>query len=292
MKKNLFFTILLLPLMIIGGHIAYLFYLSSDSEYSEDDFLLKANNKNAVVIVAHDDDAISMSGTIAMLTNAGWNVSELCFYQGWKDKDDIRKRDLTRAAEILKMAPPSYHNIALRTDRSELTKPWMPITNDQFDSVYIRKEAYPLIANFIEKHQPSVIFTLDNIMGGYGHPDHVFISQLVMDYCADRLSDSSFSVQRIYQAVFPTEMNERILGDMEVYQAAKQVYTITYFPEPDFFISITGYEQIKKDALLAFTTEQHALKKIWPYYDSYPATIYFNIFNKEYYRVLDMSGGF
>jgi|GEM_PF-6266710 len=38
------------------------------------------------------------SGTISYLCENGWELRELCFYQGWEDKYFIRKNDLERVA--------------------------------------------------------------------------------------------------------------------------------------------------------------------------------------------------
>lgn len=279
-------------LFFIIGHVSYLYYLSAAAEYPEDQWLVNEVNRKALIIVAHDDDAISMSATIARLCDQGWDVGELCFYQGYKGRDEIRKHDLDRVASILGMVPPQYHDVELRRDREKVQLPWMPVPYDQFDSLYNKVPAQERIERFIETGQPSVILTLDNIMGGYGHPDHVLISQMVKDYCEGRSQDPSFSVQRIYQAVFDPGMNERILKNMDAFQAAKSVYGISGSPAPDVYISVKGQEERKRRALKAYTTEQNALTKIWPFYNYYPAWIYFGLFDKEYYRVLERKTGF
>lgn len=291
MKKVLIVCSVLVAgfLALIIGHLIHLNSLSKADLYPLDTFLQNQTNKSAVIIVAHDDDAISMSGTISYLVDRGWEIRELCFYQGFENKDSIRKRDLMSAANLLGMKAVEYHDIELRKYRDKIQKPWLPIAYNKFDSAYNRTVALDYIQNFIEKSNPSVIFTLDDVMGGYGHPDHVFISQLVREYCAQQQRDSAFSVEQIYQAVFDPEMNERILKDMEAFQLAKKVYAVERSPKPDIFVSIRGHETIKKKALLTYSTEQKSLTAIWPYYNYYPASIYFRIFDKEYYRVLKRS---
>ncbi|MCC6410737.1 MAG: PIG-L family deacetylase [Saprospiraceae bacterium] len=295
MKNNKFAwfiagLVLITTLVLI--HVAYLHHLASADIYAEDTFLSQTTNKNALIIVAHDDDAISMSGTIAYLTKNGWNVRELCFYQGWKDKDAVRKIDLERAAELLGMQGVEHYDIELRKNREKIEKPWLPVPVNQFDSLYNKEIAFGHIQDFINKYQPSVIFSLDDMMGGYGHPDHVVISKLVIEYCREHQRDSNFAVERIYQAVFDPAMNEKILKNMEAFQLAKKVYNYESSPKPDVFISLRGRESIKKKALLTYTTEQNSLTKIWPYYNLYPAAVYFKIFDKEYYRVLERTNDY
>lgn len=288
MKKALLFSSMAISIIIISiiGHLIYLNNLSKADSYPEDTFLLNHANKNALIIVGHDDDAISMSGTVAYLKKNGWEIRELCFYQGYKNTDSIRKKDLMNAAKLLGMNGVEYYDIELRKDRDKIEKPWLPIPYSDFDRAYNKITALNHMEDFIKKYNPSVIFTLDDVIGGYGHPDHVYISKLITYYCTQHQNDSSFSVERIYQAVFDPEMNERILKDMDAFQLAKKVYNVEHSPTPDVYISIQGHEAIKKEAMLAYATEQNSLTKIWPYYNYYPSAIYFKIFDKEYYRVL------
>jgi len=278
--------ILIVAILSLGANIIYLCIISSADTYKKDIFLQRDTNKRALIIVAHDDDAISMSGTISYLCDTGWDVRQLCFYQGWENKDSIRKMDLKSAANLLGMKSIEYYDIELRKGRDKIDKPWLPIPYSDFDSAYNKEIALRYIEDFIDRNKPSVIFTLDDILGGYGHPDHVVISKLIIDYCRQHKNDSAFTVERIYQAVFDPKMNERILKDMEAFKLAKKVYMVVTSPKPDVYLSLKGREVIKKQALLTYTTEQNSLTKIWPYYNFYPANIYFKIFDKEYYRVL------
>ena len=290
MKKKRILTVVLVMIIaiiaMIIGHLYYLNTLSKADPYPLDRFLLSQTNKKALIIVAHDDDAIGMSGTIAFLCKNDWEIRELCFYQGWKNKDSTRKVDLKSVANLLGMAGVEYHDIELRRNRENIKKPWLPIPYADFEKSYNKDTAYYYIDKFIKTYNPSVIFTLDNIMGGYGHPDHVFISKLIIDYCKQHINDTSIHVAAIYQAVFDPAMNERILKDLEAYKLAKKIYNVKSSPKPDVYVSLEGYETIKKKAMLSYTTEQNSLTKIWPFYNYYPGSIYFKIFDKEYYRVL------
>lgn len=281
--------LLVFGLMFIVGliaHISYLYYLASAADYPKDSYLSEATNKNALIIVAHDDDAVSMSGTISALCDAGWNVRELCFYQGRKGRDEQRKKDLEKVADLLGMKGIQFYDIVLRRGLDTIEKPWLPVPKAEFPNLYNKEEALSCITDFISLYQPSVVFSLDDVMGGYGHPDHAFISSLLLNLCREREKDTSFSVQRIYQAVFDPAMNEKILKNMEAFQMAKKVYGIDKSPTPDVYVSLKGKEQTKKNALLSYRTEQNSLTKIWPHYSQYPAKLYFSIFDKEYFRVL------
>jgi N-acetylglucosamine malate deacetylase 2 len=289
--KTIGIIAVILVLCVIG-HIGYLFYLAKAETYPSDAFLDTEANKTALIIVAHDDDAVSMAGTISKLTQQGWKVSELCFYQGWKGRDSARKVDLQKVAEIEQLESVEYHDVLLRIDRETVESPWKAIPYADFDNVYNKAPLRKYIKDFIDKYQPSVIFTLDDIIGGYGHPEHALMSQLVLEYCRENVNNPDFSVEKIYQAVFPPSVNEKVLKDQLAFNEAKRVWGFESTPSPSVQINIGAMAEQKQKVMLSYSTEQNSLTKIWPFYNYYPAKLYFNIFDKEYYRVLGRENGF
>lgn len=61
-------------------HLQSLSQLLGNETFAEDEFLGSVRNKTALVVVAHDDDAIGCAGTISNLTKEGWKVHFLTFY--------------------------------------------------------------------------------------------------------------------------------------------------------------------------------------------------------------------
>jgi LmbE family N-acetylglucosaminyl deacetylase len=295
MMKRILVTILLVIVFFIVIHLGYLSSLSATEDYPEDAYFDKESNKNALIIVAHDDDAVSCAGTISQLCRSGWSVRELCFYQQsgiYRAKDSsnntIRKLSLAKAAKIQGLSEVVAIDLNFRTDLDTNKAAYMPMPYDQFPLYFKTDTLYQLIAAYIEKHKPSVIFMLDDSMGGYGHPEHVLISQLVLKHCRNNQSNPGFSVTKIYQPVFPPSLSENILAGNMTYEAAKKVYNLPGMPLPDVQITIYGTSVQKKEVMQAYTTEQNSLNQIWPYYRYYPAKVYFSIFNREFFRVLDV----
>ncbi len=289
--KALKFSILVVitSILIFAGVVSYLYYLAAAATYPEDSFLKEQSNKTALIIVAHDDDAVSMAGTISALCKEGWTVRQMCFYQGWKGRDSIRQIHLQQAATIQGIKSIEFHHVLLRDDRENVQDPWKAIPHHLLDSIYNIENVMPYIQRFIQAHKPSVIFTLDDSIGGYGHPEHLLISRLTLNYCRKYQKDSTAFVKRIYQAVFDPRMNEKILDGLPAYEIAKEVYQFKSTPKPTVQISFKGFEEQKQQVMKAYTTEQHTLTKIWPFYHLFPARFYFGIFNKEYYKVRDQA---
>lgn len=293
-----FFKILLIivsvVILIIIGHLAYLSRLAAKETYPDDVYLAEETNKTALIIVAHDDDAVSNAGTMTMLCKNGWKIREMCFYQQGglyfkKDsaKNPVRKIALQKVAGIQGLEAIDPVDFNFRNDMMT-EKSYMPMPYSEFSTNYKTDSLTTLIGNYIEKYKPAVLFTLDDSIGGYGHPDHVLISQLVVKYCREHKSDSGFSVKKIYQSVFPPSLAENIMKNSPVYTEAKKVYQCNGMPLPDVQINFYKYASEKKQAMAAYTTEQNSLKKIWPYYNWYPAWIYFKIFDRDFFRVLDV----
>lgn len=295
-KLKRFLIIFLIVISVaIGAHIYYLTTLSATEKYPGDDYLLNAADKNALIIVAHDDDMVGSSGTISMLCDKGWTIREMCFYQQGglyfkKDsaKNPIRKRSLQTVAEIQGLQGIDPIDFNFRNDM-ETEKSYMPMPYEQFSKNYKTDSLLTLIGDYITKYKPSVIFTLDDVMGGYGHPDHTMISQLITRYCREHKHDTGFTVKKIYQPVFSPSLAERVMGNMPVYHEAKKVYQVDGMPLPDVEVNFYEYAGKKKESMLAYTTEQNSLKQIWPYYNWYPYWIYFRIFNRDFFRVVDVS---
>lgn len=297
MKKlrRFLISIFIIGVVAIAGHIYYISTLAPTEIYPEDSYLLTAPDKKALIIVAHDDDMATTAGTITLLCRNGWDIREMCFYQQGglyfkKDsaKNPVRKQSLQHAVGIQGLQGADPIDFNFRNDM-QTAKAYMPMPYSSFPVNYKLDSLTSLIAAYIEKHKPSVIFTLDNIIGGYGNPDHVMISQRVMDYCRRHKNDSGFSVKKIYQPVFPPSQSDRVLTKMPVYNEAKKVYHCDGMPTPDVQFSYGEYSKEKKQVMQAYITEQNSFKQICPYYNWYPHWIYFKIFDRDFFKIIDVS---
>ncbi len=294
LRRFLLITLILF-IVLVAGHIYYITTLAPTEKYPADNYLLSETDKKALIIVAHDDDMAYSAGTITLLCKNGWQIREMCFYQQGglyfkKDsaKNPIRKRSLQQAVILQGLQGADPVDFNFRNDM-ETEKSYMPMAYSQFATNYKLDSLTNFIAAYIEKYKPSVIFTLDSLMGGYGHPDHVMISQRVMDYCRQHKSDPGFSVKKIYQPVFSPSQSDRVLSKMPVYNEAKKVYQCEGMPLPDVQVEFGEHSKEKKQVMQAYTTEQNSFKKITPYYNWYPHWVYFKIFDRDFYKVVDVS---
>jgi len=279
------------PIIIVAlfaGHILYLSSLAPKEEFSEDSFLDSEQNKTALIIVAHDDDAISFAGTISSLAEKGWDVTFLCFYSSGESENNlVRKQELKKAAQVSGIKNLELLDVDIMNDAGQ-EEPWMPVPYMKFPSLYKLDTIRYMITNAIFKYKPSIIFTLDDSIGGYGHPQHVAVSRCVDDVCRLFKDTVDFPVRKIYQSVFPYSQAEKILGNLPAYQQGKNIYGVKGMPVPEVSVSIKDFGGKKKDFMCAFESQQSSIKKIWPYYNWYPSWIYFGIFDKEYFRTINI----
>jgi LmbE family N-acetylglucosaminyl deacetylase len=274
--------------LAIAAHLYWLSSLNGPEVFPQDTYLNQASNKTALIVVAHDDDAIGCAGTVLELTKRGWDVHFLTFYGNWRKEDHpIRRKEAEQVARIQQLASINLMDFPIqRTDTVQ--EPWHPIPYSKFQMYMQVDSIRAIIGKAIDTHRPSVVFTLDNVIGGYGHPEHVCVSQCVVDICETRKSDNSFSVEKIYQAVFTKTLNENVLRNNPAFIAAKQVYKAEGSPIPTVEVDIVNSSKQKKEVMLAYASQKRILQKIWPYYHIYPHWLYFKIFDKEYFRVIDV----
>lgn len=284
-----FSIITIIVLILVSGHIYWLVNLRGDEQFPQDTFLDNEPNKTALIIVAHDDDAIGCAGTIAELTKKGWNVSLLTFYGYWRVQDNpIRKKEVEQVAKIQHLTNTDLIDFSIQ--KSDTVKePWRPIPYSMFTEYMHVDSLKNLIATTIKKYRPSVLFTLDSAIGGYGHPEHVCVSQSALDVCRANGANTDFSVKKIYQAVFPKTLNENVLKNNPAFIAAKEIYKVEGSPSPTVEVNIYNSSKEKKQVMLAYKSQERNLKKIWPYYHVYPHWIYFKIFNSEHFHVITLN---
>lgn len=293
MRKLLTFlsVAVFLVLLLLAAHIIYIHKYVPTEEFPEDTYLSMVEVKKALVISAHDDDICAMSGTISKLNKAGWEIKQLCF----DSNDEARNAAHLKAANYI-MNEASFLNIEglpFRIVDDSIQYTWMPIPKEAFPKVYQKKWIKEELIKEIIEFKPTVIFSLDDLLGGYGHPDHTFISGLVVEIC----KENKRTVKRIYQSVFPDSYEKALFPDLKnkagkypsPYFTAKEMYGIDGMPEPDVQIDIYENSWEKKMFLSTYLeNERKNIRKFLPAYEHYPHWLYFWLFDKEYFRILEL----
>lgn len=258
--------------------------------YPRDLFLDTVSNKKAFIIVAHDDDDCAMSGTIAKLSSKGWTIKQLSLQSHFISETGKNPADIICEGNELILSD-GYYRMGLDT----MKNPYFPIPYEEIKKQFLTDKVSSAIIKMVDEYKPAVIFTLDNEKGGYGHPEHIFISQLVKDL----FENNKISVDRIYQSVYTDHMEKEIIdkwlsermkkwGYPNTSDIANNLYGISGMPEPTTEIEITEVAETKMKYLRAYGEGvRKNLRKFIPYYEEFDAKPYFEIFNKEFFRVIE-----
>ena len=257
--------------------------------YPEDTYLDTVANKRALIIVAHDDDDCIMSGTIAKLTANGWTIKQLSF-----EVHNTPGENRNAAHIICEGSEKILEEGLYRLGADTVKYPYMPIPYEEIEKQYLHEKVAAALIARVNEFNPSVLFTFDNIKGGYGHPDHIFISQLVLDL----FKEGKINAQLIYQVVLTKHMEVEIdkwqkpkmekWGYPQASPIANELYGIDGMPEPDVQINITEQAGTKMTYLRTYPEDvRKNLRKFIPYYEEFEAKTYFSVFDREFFRVIE-----
>ena len=259
--------------------------------YPTDTSLSSIENKKAMIVIAHDDDMFGTSGTISMLNNTGWDIRVISFPQS-----EERNKSHIRACENI-LDSVLFFNIShneFRNDLNETEKLYEAIAKIKFKKIFNYEIVQQQLIEQINGFQPAVIFTLDNLVGAYGNPEHVFISQMVLDLS----KADSIRPAYIYQNVLTDHMENTIMARHskrmkewgfagDDWEITKQTYDVDGAPEPTTEINIEKYAQQKMNYLRSYNERERKIMGFFiPAFEEYSAAEYFKIFNREFYRVI------
>lgn len=266
---------------------------AATEKYPEDTLLDSIENKRAVIVLAHDDDMCAMSGTASKMNKAGWQIAVISF-----SKDSLRNGAQIRACKNL-LDTVLFVNLKHEEFRNDLfhsKEVYDAIPKDSFEKVFNLTIIAHEYSQLINELDPTVIFTLDNEIGGYGHPEHVMISQMVIDLS----KNGKISPSYIYQSVYTDHMEEKIMARHsrrmkswgfagDGWEIAKSTYKVDGMPEPTVQIKIESEAKIKMAYLNSYNKrERKTIGFFVPAFEDYSAEEYFKVFDREFFRIIDV----
>jgi LmbE family N-acetylglucosaminyl deacetylase len=292
MKINFVFTILLSSVALLGcKSIDHIIPYAPTETYPDDDKLATIEEKRAMVIVAHDDDMCMTAGTISKLNKDGWNIRVLSLPQApERNQAHIKACSFILDSVLFFDMPRDAH----RRDLDTVERAYDPIPREQFNTIYDTKTLAEQIINEVYEFSPSIIFTLDNEIGGYGHPDHVMISQLVVDLAKAKFIQPQYIYQNVYTDHMENSIMKRHAERLQSWglpnngwERSKEVYGVSGMPEPTVQVNIFSEAKEKMSYLKSYNErEQKTIGFFVPLFYDYKAEDYFGVFDREFYRVI------
>jgi LmbE family N-acetylglucosaminyl deacetylase len=261
--------------------------------YPNDTLLQSIADKRAMIVIAHDDDMCAMSGTMSLLNKAGWEIAVVSISKT-AERNAAQVEACKYILDTVMFAELSAGQI--RNDSEEERESYFAFPKDSFDLIFNKPVIEEEFVRHINSFNPVVIFTLDSDIGGYGHPEHVLISQMVIDLSEQQRITPLY----IYQSVFTDHMESTIMrrhsermkswgfpGDE--WEVAKKIYMVEGMPEPTVQINITSEAQLKMDYLRSYNKrEREVLGFFIPEFEEYTAEEYFTVFDREFFRVISV----
>ena len=262
--------------------------------YPDDEFLNQVTPKRAMVIIAHDDDMCAMTGTLSKLNKAGWEIRTLSLNQS-KSRNDAHRKACKYLADEVSFMKLSSLDLYYKNDTDAVKYEAFP--KSRFSTVFKIDTLKNEMLEHLREFQPTIVFTLDHEFGGYGHPEHVLVSEVALELAKDSL-DSPLAV---YQSVFTDHMETTIMARLKkqmqkwgfdglAWERAKKAYQTDGMPEPTVQINIEDEADAKMHFLRSYNKhERKNLNFFIPAFEDYPAEEYFKIFDREFYRVIEMN---
>jgi LmbE family N-acetylglucosaminyl deacetylase len=288
-------TTLLVSLISCKGREEITSYAATE-RYPNDSLLQRDTGKKALIIIAHDDDMSAMTGTLSLLKKQGWKI-KVCSFHMSKERDEAHIqacRDITDTVTFFELDYAQWRYDARKIKQDDL---YLPIAKEKMNNVFNAPLIESKLINLVQEYKPSVLFTLDNDIGAYGHSEHVFISQLVLDLSKAHKLKANYIFQSVYTPHMLSSIMERHSKRMMswgldggVWEKSKAVYKIINLPEPTVQINIRSEAKNKMNYLLSYNErERKTIGFFVPAFEEYSAEEYFNIFDREFFRVIKTS---
>lgn len=255
--------------------IDYVKYKESQ-DYNIPLFADSFKNKMALFIFPHPDDEIVCAGTIAQLKNNGWMVNLLTLTQGQPNEKTIRKNEWTKA--VSELAIDNYEILDLPNNS------WDNIMKNNIIFWYENTDSIEnIIYRSIQKYKPSLLFTYDTALGGYGHPEHRISALAASNVFVKHKPDTLFSVERILQITLPEKQEQLMLSSAGSYKNAMKFTGNKSLPNPTVAFAISKYWNLKRNAASQYVSQSGSMKRFFLLPEIQDTTNHYNAFDREYY---------
>jgi len=259
--------------------------------FPTDTLLQSISPKRAMIVIAHDDDMCAMSGTIAKLNNLGWEVAVISFTKtNERNAAQVKAcRNILDTVMFVNLQPHEFRN-----DLDTTKQQYYAIPKALFAKVFNKSIIEAELIQIINSFAPTVFFTLDNEIGGYGHPEHVLISQMVLDLAVAKTITPTY----VYQSVFTDHMENTIMTRHSErmkswgfpgneWDEAKKTYGVAGMPQPNVQVNITDVAVLKMNYLRSYNKRERKVLGFYiPEFEEHKAEKYFSVFDREFFRII------
>ena len=293
--KKLIIVILVIILLIFSA----LWYFKSqiqDDSIPQTEALIPENlPKKALAILAHPDDEITIIGTMRLLKQQGVETSVCYMTRGEAGLNG----SIIDVSKIEELADTSFNKLKKqlgqrRTKEVDNVAEILELNHhEMFDFPDSGTSNVPMdslkkvVRTLIKKYKPSILFTLDDKVGLYGHPDHRNISRAVLEVFQEDEGEVDFSPQKLYQVTLPKQMIRLASKMADGFRKNYPKDPAKGLPQADVCVNITPFGTYKRNAMLAHVSQRPTFDDMQPGFATIPPSIYFQIFDREYFHVIE-----
>ncbi len=221
-------------------------------------------------IVAHPDDEVLMSGTIATWQKK-YKVAVQAIYithgedgptGGLVERDGLKQLRLLELGEVSKVLSLDEMTVLDYPDRYL----------DQQDMQGIIDNVLPLV----EQWKPRYVISFDRQIGLYGHPDHIVAGKV-----AKHIVEHSADTEGLIEMTLPRNM---IRLAMKVSRTFRERFSKEEtLPLPNAQCNFYCARKYRKLVTGCHKTQWQVMAELQPLHNKIPPFIYYAIFSKEYY---------
>jgi N-acetylglucosamine malate deacetylase 2 len=293
--KKLIITIII----FIGLIISTLWYFKAqiqDNSIPQTETLIPDNlPKKALAIFAHPDDEITIIGTMRLLKQQGVETSICYMTRGEAGLNG----SIIDVSKIKELADTSLNKLKKqlgqrRTKEVDNIAEILELNNhEMFDFPDSGTSDVPMdslkkvVRALIQKYKPSVLFTLDDKVGLYGHPDHRNVSRAVLEVFQEDKGKADFAPRKLYQVTLPKQMIAFALKIADGFRKNYPRDPAKGLPQADVCVNITPFGTYKRNAMLAHVSQRPTFDDMQPGFATIPPSIYFRIFDREYFHLIE-----
>jgi len=224
-----------------------------------------------LAVLAHPDDEVMISGTLARLKARGSSVHALYCTHG----EDGPTGGLVEKKDLLKERTKELGEVAsiLGYDSLEI----LDHPDRYLNTVHQEQLAADIKARIIQI-QPDTVICFDDTIGLYGHTDHAHSGKTTQDL----LKNEGLGVRNLLIMTLPKPL---ISLAMRVSKTFRERYNPENgLPPANFAVSMAAYGKQKHRVIKAHKTQWQVMGDVQPLWNKIPYFIYYRIFSREYFQ--------
>lgn len=292
--KKLIIIFSVITLLIFGVLLYFRSKIQDENVPQTENLIPKNLPKKALAIFAHPDDEITIIGTMRMLKSQGVETGICYMTRG----EGGLNGSIIDVSKIKELADTSLNKLKKQLGQRrtkevdkiasilELNHHKMFDFPDSGTSNIPMDSLKKVVRSLIQQYQPSILFTLDDKVGLYGHPDHRNISKAVLEVFQEDKEKPNFSPKRLYQVTLPKDMIAFALKIAEGFRKNYPKDPQKGLPQADLCVNISAYGRYKRDCMLAHVSQRPTFDDMQPGFATLPPWIYFRVFDREYFHVI------